>query len=372
MPASPQLDSPRVRDLVTRLSDPHLTTEEAVPLLAAFDGHEGEAALPLFGLLHDSAEPTVLHTVSRILSRWSALPVARALVPALEALLGESSVQPLNKMAAAGLLELFGSPVDYAGLAGGLDAESVGRVGQEALETLLRSGSRPLALSNALERIGEMPEDLVMDLIDDLRRLDDARAEPILAALSHAADPDVAVAAVAALDALGRPEAQDALLRVSAHHHDATVRAQARQTLARIGERERTRAAVRPGPSLRPTAQLTNHGRMGDDQALRLLLLAVADPRHAGLRDVYVAVLDPERGLRSYATAEGLSEVALEGLRERMAYGAEPLIPISPAQAQWALQEAANHALAQESTGVAVVHVPWLRLLGRSLLEGSP
>lgn len=373
MPASPQLDSPRVRDLVTRLSDPHLTTEEAVPLLAAFDGHEGEAALPLFGLLHDTVEPAVLHTVSRILSRWSALPVARALVPALEALLGESSVQPLNKMAAAGLLELFGSPVDYAGLAGGLDAESVGRVGQEALETLLRSGNRPLALSNALERIGEMPEDLVMDLIDDLRRLDDARAEPLLAALSHAADPDVAVAAVAALDALGRPEAQDALLRVSAHHHDSTVRAQARQTLARIGERERTGvAAGRPKPSPSPAARLTNHGRVGDDQALRLLLMAVADPRHPGLHDVYVAVLDPERGLRSYATAEGLSEAALEGLRERMAYGAEPLTPISPAQAQWALQEAANHALAQEATGVAVVHVPWLRYLARSLLNGSP
>lgn len=372
MPASPQLDSPRVRDLVTRLSDPHLTTEEAVPLLAAFDGHEGEAALPLFGLLHDTAEPAVLHTVSRILSRWSALPVARALVPALEALLGESSVQPLNKMAAAGLLELYGSPVDYPSLAGGLDAESVGRVGQEALETLLRSGDRPLALSNALERIGEMQEDLVMDLIDDLRRLDDLRAEPILAALSHAGDPDVAVAAVAALDALGRPEAHDALLRVSAHHHDPSVRAQARRTLARLGERERTEAAGRPAASPGPAVRLTSHGRLGDDQALRLLFLAVEDAPHVGLHDVFVAVLDPERGLGSYATAEGLSPEALAGLRERIAYGAEPLTPISSAQAQWALQEAANHALAREAGGVAVVHVPWLRLLGRSLMETSP
>ena len=366
MPASRQLDSPRVRDLVARLSDPLLTTAEAVPLLAAFEGHEGEAALPLFGLLHDSTEPAVLRTVSRIMARWSVLPVARALVPALEMLLGEPTVPPLNKMAAAGLLEVYGSPVDYPRLAGDLDAESVDRVGQEALETLLRAGRRTLALSNALEKIGEMPQDLALDLIDDLGRLGDARAEPILAALSHAADPEIAVSAVAALDTLGRPEAQDALLRVAAHHKDPTARAQARRTLTRLGDLDPAALAASG-----PLPRLKAHGRKGDDRTTRLLFLSVTDPRHTGLHDVFVAVLDRERGLRSYATAEGLSDNALESLRQRMAAGDEPLEPFSLAEAQWALQEASNRSLAQEGHGAAVAHVVWLRLMGRLLQAGA-
>ena len=366
MPASRQLDSPRVRDLVARLSDPLLTTEEALPLLAVFEGHEGEAALPLFGLLHDSAEPAVLRTVSRILAGWSVLPVARALVPALEMLLGEPSVPPLNKMAAAGLLELYGSPVDYPRLADDMDAESVGRVGQEALETLLLAGRRVLALSNALERIGEMPQDLVLDLVDDLARLEDTRAEPILAALSHAADPDIAVSAVAALDILGLPEAHDALLRVAAHHHDPTARGQARRTLARLGE-------LTPGPPVLAATlpQLKAYGRLGDDRTPRLLFLAVTDPRQPALHDAFVAVLDPGRGLRSYATAEGLSDAALKSLLQRMAAGDVPLEPFSLAEAQWALQEASNRSLAQEGHGAAVAHVVWLRLLGRLLQAGA-
>ena len=113
------------------------------------------------------------------------------------------------------------------------------------------------------------------------------------------------------------------------------------------------------------------HGRWGEDRTARLIFLAVTDPRHATLHDVFVAVLDPERGLSSYATAEGLSDDAQDSLRQRMAAGGEPLESFSLAEAQWALQEASNRLLAQEGHGAAVAHVIWLRLLGRLLQAGA-
>ncbi len=385
MPRSAPPSPLPVRDLIGRLASPDLSTEEAEPLLAAFDGREGESALALFGLLHDSREPAILRTVSRVLARWSELPVARALVPALETLLDEPAVPPLNKMTAAGLLELYGSPVDYPGLVEGLDPEAVGRVTDEALALLLSGPQRAVTLSNALERIGGLPPDLALNLVDDLGRLGDARAEPLLAALAHAADADMALAAIAALDRLARPESHDALVRVAAHHHDPTVRAQAGHSLARLGDLARrggsAETAAPAGRSVPAVSDdrvapdrpppLRAFGRLPQDHAPGLLLLVLEHPHLPELCDGFVAVLDRERGLRSYATAEALGPEALISLRRRLALGeelsGEPLVALSLAEGQWALQEAAVQALRRGDSGVDVVPALWLRFLGRAL-----
>lgn len=368
-----------VKDLIGRLARPGLTSQEAEPLLAAFDGREGESALTLFGLLHDSPEPAVLRTVSRVMARWAGLPVAQALVPALEALLAEPAVPSLNKMAAAGLLETYGEPVDYPGLVEGMGEAAVDEVREEALGLLLANADRAAAASNALERMGAMEQDLVLNLVDDLGYRGDPRAEPLLAALAHAADADIALAAIAALDRLALPEAHDALVRVAAHHQDPTVREQASRTLARLGAL--TRRAVSPSatsdgagapPPAAAAPRLLAFGHPARDDGPGLLLLAL---EHASLpehHDAFVAVVDRERGLRSYAVAEALSAEALERLRQRMALGGaegggETLAPLGLAEAQWSLQEAALQCLRRGGEGVDVVHALWLRLLGQAL-----
>lgn len=414
-PSRPPSSLPRpplpVKDLIGRLARPGLSSEEAEPLLAAFDGREGESALSLFGLLHDSSEPAVLRTVARVLARWAELPVAKALVPALEALLAEPAVPSLNKMAAAGLLEVYGEPVDYPGLVEGMGEAAVDDVREEALSLLLANADRAAAASNALERIGAMEPGLALNLVDDLGYRGDERAEPLLAALAHAADADMALAAIAALDRLALPEAHDALVRVAAHHQDPTVREQASRTLARLGalarraglppaaveEAEASRSAGGAGPGVAPghagpagrsaspppaaaaspagspvPPRLLVFGHPARDDAPGLLLLALEQAGLPEHRDAFVAVIDRERGLRSYAIAEALSPVALERLRRRLALGGaegggEVLAPLGLAEAQWCLQEAALQCLRRGGEGVDVVHALWLRLLGQAL-----
>jgi hypothetical protein len=366
-----ELDHRQVRALVARLADPGISADEAYPLLAVFEGREQDAVLPLFGLLHDSREPAVVRVVSRIMGRWNELPVARALIPALERLLGEQGVGALNKMAAAGLLELFGEPVDYARWAEEGEPLDLPGLSRSSLEIVLETGGRPLALSRILEKVAEMGQDIVLALIDDLTLLADARAEPLLAALCHAGPADVAVSAVAALDQMGLHASHDALVRVAAHHHDATVRAQAALTLERLAARPDRGAAEALAAERRDGLVLEAHGHLAEGEDRQFLVLTAGDEARRGYFDVYAAVLDARRGIRSYAISEGLSAAAVAQLREQFAQGDRALAPLRPARAHWALQEAANRALAYGDTRIEVVHVAWLRALGRVLGGGE-
>lgn len=227
--------------------------------MADLDGHEVEAALPAFRRLHDTAEPAALHAMARLLGRWAHRPVGRALVPALEALLDEAAVGDLNKLAAAALLETHGQPVDYPRLMGRL--RDLGAVAAEMRAAVLAAAARPAAAANVLEKLTALPPAALHAWIDDLRASRDPRALAILGPLVWAADPDVAVAAVAAIEAhppMGPAAAAAgvALALAAATHADPMVRRQAGLTAARRGV-----IGARPGEG--PPSRSTGAGVSG-------------------------------------------------------------------------------------------------------------
>jgi hypothetical protein len=331
-----RLDPAAIERLLDLLADPSTTVEEAERIMARFDGHEVEAVLPVFRRLHDAADQPTLHAAARILSRWNGRPIARALIPALEALLGEPGVADLNKLAAAGVLETLGEPVDYPALLQRL--EDLGGVARASLDAALAVADHPVALVNFVDQLGRMPRAQVLAVVDDIPARRAAAARPILAALTHSADGDIAVSAIAAIDRLGLRAASGALVRVVANHADPLLREQAGQTLARLGAGTATAPPMNgkpavPAPATVPIPPAAPASPVGGAAYLsapsadggQLLLLAI--PSHAGhgwldVLTVYVTAAD---GVREHGTVEGVAPVRFEAMREECAAGGVPL-----------------------------------------------
>lgn len=333
-PAS-RLDPAAIERLLDLLAEPATTVEEAERIMARFDGHEVEVVLPVFRRLHDAADQPTLHAAARILSRWNGRPIARALIPALEALLGEPGVADLNKLAAAGVLETLGEPVDYPALLQRL--EDLGGVARASLDAALAVADHPVALVNFVDQLGRMPRAQVLAVVDDIPARRAAAARPILAALTHSADADIAVSAVAAIDRLGLRGASRALVRVAVNHADPLLREQAQQTLARLGASTAApppngKPAV-PAPPTVPAPPAVPASPAGAAAYLsapnadggQLLLLAI--PSHAGhgWLDVLTVYTTRSDGVREHGTVEGVAPARFEAMRVECAAGGVPL-----------------------------------------------
>lgn len=242
------IDARRLAALIARLTDPSVSLAEAEALIAELDGRELELALPLFARLREAEDPAELRVVSQLLARWAGRPVARALVPALQTLLREPEVADLNRMLAAGLLERLGEPVDYPEVLGHM--RDLGAVSRGAARQALDALRGPASLTVLLDELAGMPLDRVLAFIDDLRTLGDRRAAWILGPLSHAANPDVAVSAVAAIETLGLVESDPSLARIALHHADPDLRRQARLARERLAARPARGHPTRAGRRL--------------------------------------------------------------------------------------------------------------------------
>ncbi len=343
---SEPLEGAELEHILRRLADPATTRETAERLMAGLEGQEARIALPLFARLRDGQDPAELRAVSRLMARWAGRPVTRAIVPALQAMLAEEGVADLNRMTAAGLLETLGEPVDYPemlGKMGDLDA-----LARQALRSELEAATGPAEQAAALEQLDRMPVERVLAFIDDLARIEDGRAAPLLAALTHAGQPDVAVSAVAAIDRLGLARARPALQRVAEAHPDLSVRQQARLTLDRLPRAKEAEALAE-----RLEAFASRAGAAG--ARLLLLMRARADGRH----DSLTLVLDAELGLRDRAAREALDERERAALLDHFAAGGRPLEALDVEEARSILVDASRLAMIGGApTGLA--HLPWL------------
>ncbi len=223
-----------VIEVLDRLAQADVTLEEADRLIVRLAGRELDALPLVFRRLHDSREPSAVHAAARVLHRWTELPLAAALPPALRALIGERRVPDLNRLAAAALLEALDDPMEDAELVSYLN--DPGALKREALALAVRSLVDPFAAINTLESLAHFPIRDVLHTIDDLARLGDPLAIALLVPLAHALNTDIAMSAVAALDAMGAGEALGGLRAVAAAHPDPTVRREAALTAERIGD----------------------------------------------------------------------------------------------------------------------------------------
>ncbi len=369
------MDAEIAEQLLDALAAPMTTVAQAERIMARFDGHEVEAVLPVFRRLHDAADQPTLHASARLLARWSGRPVARALVPALEALLAEAGVGDLNKLAAAGVLETLGQPVDYPALLGRLD--DLGAVARSALGAALAAAEHPVALVNFVDQLGRMPPDRVLAVIDEIPPTQAGAARPILAALTHSRDPDLAVSAIAAIDELGLRAAAGPLARVAAAHADALVREQARRTLRRLvgpaggdngagvstspaaptPQAEPSPLSATPAtPTTAPTATpmvdppappagavayLSTPGPEGG----QLLLLAIPSRAGKGWVDILTVYATAAGGVREHGTVEGAAPERFQALRAECAAGGVPLARADWAAVLGALEAAIRRAL---------------------------
>lgn len=339
----------RASEVLARLADPATTRDDARVAMAQLDGRE-LAALPwVFAALRTGDDPARIQAAARLLRRWAALPLADALPAALRAVVAEARVGDLNKLAAAALLESLGHPLDELELARSLaDPQALKR---EALARLVDASARPAALAHALESMADLPVDRLLAIVDDLVALGRPEARPILAALAHAGDPDVAVSAVAALDALGAPDELGALPAVARHHADATVRRQAARTMARLPAPRPSRphgavngAGEPPAAGARSLARAwaqDEPGTSGD----RVWLVATP-PDARGACEVLTVLLRPGAGIARYALVGDQDGAAVEALRARMAEGGVALVEASPDAAHAALEAATGETLA--------------------------
>lgn len=338
--------------------------------MARLDGREPDASLPLFETLRQSDQPEILHATTRVLSRWSDRPVAVALRPALEALLEERGVADLNRMAAAGLLEVYGQEVDYPKLLRRM--EDLGGVARRAIEPILRAGGSPFSLSRILDQLSRMPRAQILALIDDLRETGDARAELLFSALAHAPDPDLAVAALAGLDALVLEESAPALQRVAERHADEMVRRQAALTRSRVEVAEEEDAEPAPIDVGAALAFASAPGPAGS-----ALLLALRGRESDGLWNV-LTLFAGEAGTSRHLLVEGLDDAELEAVRARFTEQSLPLEPLALTEARRMMDAAVRAGMAtaglagleggpgpEAMARVSVAPVVWLLALER-------
>jgi hypothetical protein len=307
-------------------------------------------------------------------------------------LLGESAVGDLNKLAAADLLRDLGQPVDDDALVGFLrDPEAVA---VRALAAAIDASRRPAALANTLDSVSHMPAAHVRSLVDDIRQMGGAHAGHLLAALTHHADEDVSVSAVAAIDVLGLADARELLSIAAERHPSALVREQAELTLLRLPDAGGADAggsdSARPGTGTAPghpgSATMRQHASDREDARAQvylsrggaeigcfaiLALACDANGRHGrhtedhaegrashALYDVLTVHFHEDAGVRQYAAAELASTGDIAELLEKLASAGVEAAPASTGAVRAALREASGESLAAGSAALGYLAWP--------------
>ena len=350
--ADPLRQSQLILDELSRPETDKLRAEE---LISSFDGHEMESSLAVFARLRDTEDAAELHAVSRLLARWAGTPVAMAIVPAMKAMLEEPDVGDLNKMTAAGLLEVYGQSVDYAGFLSQLkDLEGVA---EQSLESMLRTAEHPMTASRFLERMAGQSTEQVLRFIDDCAGLADTRSVFFLRCLIHVSDPDIAVSALSYLEVLKIAAAADDVQRVARCHHDPAVREQAGFVLRSL----RMEAGTNGGAAGPPTdlTRFECFGSKGDS----ILLISYRND-FATARSLLSLHIDEEKGIQGYALAEDLDSAGFKEVRAQFEKGGMPMEPISIEHAQAKFDQAVRCSM-RAGQLPAAAPIPWLLGLGQ-------
>lgn len=356
------LDPAAVETLLDALADPETAHSAAESLMARLDGGEPEAALAVFRRLHDSRDPAELHAMARLVARWADRPVARAFLPALQAMIAEPELADLNRMVAAGLVEQLGEPVDYPALLPRF--RDLGALARTALEAARLAAGGPAGQARLVDRLAQMPPPQLRGAIEDLAAEGGAWAEPLLVALCQLDDPDTALSALAALERVGGGGALPALARLAEAAADPTLRAQAALSLSR---RPPAPAAVAAGDASLPARSASDwpaieaYASAPSDRG-RLILLAAPRPGGA-TRDVLSLYLSTAEGLAHRTQLERLSPADFAALEAECAAAALPLAAVEAAALAPVLEAALRRGLAAggfEEPGFLV----WLAALG--------
>lgn len=350
-PSNP-VDTPRpawpalVAEVLAGLAAPATSAAQAEALMARLDGHEVEALLPAFRELHDAADEGVLHASARLLARWSEHPVAAALKPALNALLGEPAVPDLNKLVAAGLLEILGEPVNLSMLRRAVaDPAAVAR---HALGVVLAKSADPFAVLHFLDGLADAEPELVLAVAEDLAHTKDVRAGRILGPLTWSADDEIAQVARTALAELRR--ARSATPALDARR--AAYPGNGRSAPKELKEPEEPKESAPQKSTLKISAETTGTTRVaaylsapGADSG-RLAVLVVPSASDPDLRDVLTIYVTNEAGVRKYGSMELLGPAQVDALLGTMADGGVVPRPADAADVAQVLEAAAERTRA--------------------------
>ena len=341
--------------ILDELSRPEIDKARAEELIQSFSGHEAEAALIVFARLHDTEEAAELHAVSRVLGRWAGTAVVTAIVPAMKAMLDEPGVGDLNKMTAAGLLEIFGQEVDYGRFLAGL--RDLDGLAERSLGPILAAGDRLVAASRLLDRLADHEVERVLRLIDDLASSQDERAFLLLRALSQVADPDIAVSALLSLDGMDVHEAAREAERVQKHHPDEMVRRQAAISAERF---HRVAASAESDRAKKSSVAKYSIETLASDSRS---ILVIAAGRHDQVgRSILTLHLDAEKGLAGYALSEMVEDEAWREILDQFSDGDIHLKEIKIDEAYQLFDQAIAKTMSEEAL-VSAAPIPWLFVL---------
>lgn len=327
--------------LLDRLARPGMSLAEAEALIGALDGREVAALPAVFRALHDAPTPARLNAAVQILRRWSDLPLAAALPNALRALIDEAAVADLNKIAAAGLLALLGQPIDDRALAAALD--DPGALAAASLGDAVAASRSPAVLARFIDAVAGWDERRVVDLCDDLAGLGDPAAGRILGCIACRPEPDVAIAAIAAIDRLAAAGATRLVALVAAAHPDDRVRRQAALTLRRLGADRPPRRPGRPGVADGAAPSPPRAWLSPDGPARAVVLARPVGPGDA--HDVYTAIAGDE-GVVSYAAAERVDAEGVAYVVAQLAAGGLPVAAVEAEAAAAVLAAATARTMA--------------------------
>ena len=377
----PRVEPKTIAGTLDRLAQADVTVEEAKRLIGRMKGQELDALPLVFRRLHDAHEPAQVHAAALVLRSWSDLPLAAALPPALRTLIAERSVADLNRLAAAALLEAFDDPMDDAELAGLLDDPAA--LKRAALSTAVQTLGDPFAAMNTLEALAQFPTQDVLRTIDDLARLGDPTAVSLLVPLAHAAEVDIAISAVAALDTLlsrsalttsnggddhetqdaptaqssvGVPEAREGLHAVAEAHPDPSVRHEAGVTRARLA----TKAGVSKAFHSLPPVEVW----IGDVETGAVLLIARRSAIDPSLYAALTIRTTTEEGIIEYAAVERLPS-GPEPVKAAFEESGTQLRVIDPLRAHEHL-EASTELTLETGAGKGYAWAAWRAVLGRA------
>jgi hypothetical protein len=346
------MDRAGVEHCLARLASPATSQEEARGIIAELDA-DAPSALPWVYLsLHAATQEADVHAAARVLAHWVHGPMGGAIEKALVTMLGDQDVGDLSKMAAAGLLESMGRPLDDDTLVRGLrDPAAAGR---HALLAALGAARRPAALVRLVETVTAQPAAVALSLIDDLVRMGDPRSGRLLGPLTHSADAEVAVSAVAAADLLGMADCWPLLALAADHHPSPDVRRQAARTAARL--RRAWPKAEWPGARSYLGRLEEGQGRVG------LVGLRVGEASD-DLWDGLTVAIARGGALRDYAVRECMADAAWEALVERLVQGGAALEEVAPGCMSRAFWDASGRAL-ESGLPSRLGYLAWPQLLG--------
>jgi len=332
--------------------------------MAAFAGCELEALPLVFARLRGASTAEDARAAGQVLARWTDLPLAAAVPPALRTLIAERGVSDLSRLVAAAVLEAYGDAMTDAELVQHLDDPAA--LERNLLDRALSALRHPAGSIRLAERLQAMPQETVLALADGLA--DPMRhgsgAASLLLALAHSRAFDTAIAGIGALDGYTAIPASilDGLETVAMRHPEPGVRRQAEATLGRLPGLPPLTTAGSPEAGLRALAG----GQLADQQGhsgVALMAWPAAAEVDAMASGAMEAVSKP--GLEEhdrkhdvlsirlragefaeYALAPDLAGPVLDQLVEAFSARGAPLVGVDPEALRRRLEEASGITLA--------------------------